>query len=425
MGPRPREVLASGPTPPGAARAGSRPPGPPTDERPVPRRPANFDARGSATTAGTGSRPHRRRSPRCWNDSFRRITRLPPFTTVATARESHRHRHGQRRRRRRPSSTTTSTTCSGFQPRRRRCSSNHPEEATWVALTDVSEAHTDGPVARNHELNRFVGSTRSSRRSGGRSTTRPSSTTRRSGSSRRSGSAPPRRPGRPRGRQARDRAEAKQSARRTASFSASTPGEPEIPLGQRLDRVLVESRDLDERRDVWETSKDDRRPAPRGPARFRDLRNKVAQAWASTSFFALQVADYGMTVPEMLALSDGFLAEIKPLYLQLHTWAKHPRRAYKAEVPATADPRPLAPNRWGQDWPGLVEGIDMDGPSRARRRSSSPSRPSGSTSRSGSRGCRNRSTKSPTSTPADPKSGRKKNSHASPGISTSTTTSAA
>ena len=80
-------------------------------------------------------------------------------------------------------------------------------------------------------------------------------------------------------------------------------------------------------------------------------------------FFALQVADYGMTVPEMMALCDRLVAEVKPLYTQLHTWAKHAlAKRYKAEVPDGTIPAHWLPNRWGQNWPSLVEGVDMDAP---------------------------------------------------------------
>jgi peptidyl-dipeptidase A len=100
-----------------------------------------------------------------------------------------------------------------------------------------------------------------------------------------------------------------------------------------------------------------------GLLRLRDLRNQVARAMGFDSFFALQVADYGMTVPEMIALCDSFVADVRPLYEQLHTWAKHVlAKRYGVEPPEGKIPAHWLPNRWGQDWPGLLEGIDLDGP---------------------------------------------------------------
>ena len=87
-------------------------------------------------------------------------------------------------------------------------------------------------------------------------------------------------------------------------------------------------------------------------------------------FFALQVADYGMTVPEMMALCDRLIAETKPLYQQLHTWARHAlAKRYRAEVPRDGKmPAHWLPNRWGQNWPSLVEGVDMDAPFKGKPR---------------------------------------------------------
>src|SRR5262249_16977493 len=37
-------------------------------------------------------------------------------------------------------------------------------------------------------------------------------------------------------------------------------------------------------------------------------------------------------------------------------------RRYKADVPEGKIPAHWLPNRWGQNWPGLVEGVDLDAP---------------------------------------------------------------
>src|SRR5690606_37968358 len=78
-------------------------------------------------------------------------------------------------------------------------------------------------------------------------------------------------------------------------------------------------------------------------------------------------ADYGISVDEMVALCDGFVATVKPLYEHVHAWAKY-RLAdrYGAEPPEAPIPAHWLPNRWGPDWPGLVEGIDLDAPFRGK-----------------------------------------------------------
>jgi peptidyl-dipeptidase A len=117
----------------------------------------------------------------------------------------------------------------------------------------------------------------------------------------------------------------------------------------------------------------------------------------------------------MLALCDRLIAEMKPLHRQLHAWARDAlAKRYQAEVPRDGRiPAHWLSNRWGQDWPGLVEGIDMDAPFKGKPREfiteqaerfyislGFPRLPSSFWAKSDLY-------------PADPKSGRKKNSHAS------------
>ena len=78
------------------------------------------------------------------------------------------------------------------------------------------------------------------------------------------------------------------------------------------------------------------------------------------SYFALQVADYGMTVDEMMKLLDDTLATTKPLYDELHCWAKNQLAArYKRPAPKLI-PAHWIGNRWAQSWPGLVEAASLD-----------------------------------------------------------------
>ena len=121
-----------------------------------------------------------------------------------------------------------------------------------------------------------------------------------------------------------------------------------------------------------------------------------------------------MTVPEMLALTDGFLADARPLHQQLHTWAKHElARRYKADVPADKLPAHWLPNRWGQNWPGLVSGIDMDGPFKGKTKEFVVEQAERFYVSLGFPGLPKSFYEKSDLYPADPKSGRKKNSHAS------------
>src|SRR5437899_5051260 len=105
------------------------------------------------------------------------------------------------------------------------------------------------------------------------------------------------------------------------SFKFTLKGQP-ITANQ-IDDKLEKSVDLNERKAVWEASKES------GPALnpnlvvLRDLRNGVAKEMKYPDYFALEVAAYGMTTDEMLKMLEDWMATLRPLYLQLHTWAKY------------------------------------------------------------------------------------------------------
>ena len=127
-----------------------------------------------------------------------------------------------------------------------------------------------------------------------------------------------------------------------------------------IDDVLRKSRNLKERESVWTASKEIGRKLRPGLAELQSLRNKVAREMGYSSFFALQVADYGMTVDEMMALVDSMLAAVAPIYDGLHCFAKHTlAERYKQPVPRLIPAHWLG-NRWAQSWPGLVESANLD-----------------------------------------------------------------
>jgi len=127
-----------------------------------------------------------------------------------------------------------------------------------------------------------------------------------------------------------------------------------------IDDRLVESRDLAERLRVWEGSKEIGAALRPGLAELRDLRNQLAREMGFSSFFDLEVADYGMSVDEMMALLDGFLETMRPLYDELHLWTRRELAArYGQDVPGKIPAHWLG-NRWAQSWPGLVDAVDLD-----------------------------------------------------------------
>jgi peptidyl-dipeptidase A len=132
-----------------------------------------------------------------------------------------------------------------------------------------------------------------------------------------------------------------------------------IITAKEIDDQLRSSNDLAERQAVWETSKQFGVALKAGLVKLRDLRNGVAQEMGYHDYFALQVAGYGMTTEEMMKLNDDFLAVLRPLYLQLHTWAKY-RLAEKYHQPVpNLIPAHWIANRWSQQWDGLADGADL------------------------------------------------------------------
>ncbi|MDP2876341.1 MAG: M2 family metallopeptidase, partial [Holophaga sp.] len=71
-------------------------------------------------------------------------------------------------------------------------------------------------------------------------------------------------------------------------------------------------------------------------------------------------AKHGLTSEEMLKLHRDFLTVLRPLYLQLHTWAKYElAKKYQQPVPK-ALPAHWINNRWSQEWTGMVDGVNFD-----------------------------------------------------------------
>jgi len=144
-------------------------------------------------------------------------------------------------------------------------------------------------------------------------------------------------------------------------FEFRHAGRPVTP--NQIDSLLRNSRNLWERRAVWEASKTVGAALKPGMVQIRDLRNQTVRALGYPDYFSYQVSDYGMSTAEMLALADTLVAQLRPLYRELHTWARYVlARRYRQPVPDVI-PAHWLPNRWAQDWSDLVTvaGTDIDG----------------------------------------------------------------
>ncbi|MFA5508994.1 MAG: M2 family metallopeptidase, partial [Vulcanimicrobiota bacterium] len=83
-------------------------------------------------------------------------------------------------------------------------------------------------------------------------------------------------------------------------FTFTVDGQEITP--NEIDRRLEESTDLKERKEVWVASKEVGRILKDGLANLVGLRNETVQNLGYDDYFSYQVADYGMTTSEMVAL---------------------------------------------------------------------------------------------------------------------------
>ncbi len=128
-----------------------------------------------------------------------------------------------------------------------------------------------------------------------------------------------------------------------------------------IDNILRDSRHEARRRHIWEVSKQTGPTLKPGLIELRRLRNELAQEMGYSSFFALQVADYGMTVDEMMQLMEQFQTDLRPLYEQVHCWAKYELAKRYKQPPPKKIPAHWIGNRWAQAWPGLTSAVNLDG----------------------------------------------------------------
>jgi peptidyl-dipeptidase A len=130
-----------------------------------------------------------------------------------------------------------------------------------------------------------------------------------------------------------------------------------------IDHILKTENDLTKRLAAWEASKEVGKDLKAGLVNLRRLRNETVQALDYPDFFSYQVSGYGLTTPEMMETMERLNQELRPLYRELHTYARYElaKKYGVKEVPEYL-PAHWLPNRWGQDWSTMleVEGLNID-----------------------------------------------------------------
>lgn len=129
-----------------------------------------------------------------------------------------------------------------------------------------------------------------------------------------------------------------------------------------IDDGLRAEQDLAKRRAIWESSKEVGIGLRPGLIELRRLRNECVRALGYPDYFSYMVSEYGMTTEQMAAKIQEINRELRPLFIELHTWARHELAKRNGEPVPDLIPAHWLPNRWGQDWSSLVDvaGFDLD-----------------------------------------------------------------
>jgi peptidyl-dipeptidase A len=236
-------------------------------------------------------------------------------------------------------------------------------EAQWIASTDVSDEHTQAAIEARNRFDEFVGAPD---RMDAIASFRERAWAQAPVTNRQcdrawlmAAEAPGTLPELVRQRAA---AEARQSQTQDGfTFRLQLQGQPSRPVtANDIDEILRTSDDLDERSAAWSASKEIGVKLKPGLVELQRLRNATARELDFSSYFGLKVASYGMTVGEMVDLMQTVLAQTRPLYEQLHCYAKHRLAARFGQPVPRRIPAHWLPNRWGQEWPGLEESVNLD-----------------------------------------------------------------
>ncbi len=142
-------------------------------------------------------------------------------------------------------------------------------------------------------------------------------------------------------------------------FQFLLDGNPTTP--NEIDELLRREPDLAKRRRVWEASKEVGPTLRDGLIRLRDLRNRCVRALDYEDFFAYRASEYGMTTSELSRVIEEINRELRPLYRELHTWARHELAKRFGQPVPDLIPAHWLPNRWGQAWSALASapGVDL------------------------------------------------------------------
>ncbi|PPU93375.1 M2 family metallopeptidase [Xanthomonas albilineans] len=124
-----------------------------------------------------------------------------------------------------------------------------------------------------------------------------------------------------------------------------------------LEEVLRRSRDYDQQLDAWQSWHATAQPLRKDYPRFVELVNEGAREMGYADTGAMWRSGYDMPPAQLVAETDRLWAQVKPLYEQLHCYARSKLDTEygkdKGEVAGGLLPAHLLGNMWQQDWSNL------------------------------------------------------------------------
>ncbi|WP_018477805.1 M2 family metallopeptidase [Pontibacter roseus] len=130
-----------------------------------------------------------------------------------------------------------------------------------------------------------------------------------------------------------------------------------------IDNILRSEKNVQKRLVAWNASKEVGKNLREGILNLRDLRNKTVQSLGYDDYFSYQASDYDMSREEMMQLMQKINEELRPLYRELHTYARYElAKQYGVKQVPDNLPAHWLPNRWGQDWSAMTEvkGLNLE-----------------------------------------------------------------
>jgi len=125
-----------------------------------------------------------------------------------------------------------------------------------------------------------------------------------------------------------------------------------------LEHVLAQSRNPDSLLDAWVGWQAIGIPMRDRYTRFVTLANAGARHMGFADAGAMWRAGYDMPPDSFVAVVDRLWEQVRPLYLQLHAYARHrlvARYGAKLVPPSGMLPVHLLGNMWGQDWSNIAD----------------------------------------------------------------------